>query len=596
MIELNNLYPWYDILYKAGFVFGLIYLLIAGRKAKINSISWLLFLATTIILAIIGSRVGTYGFTEWSQLLTQGHFSNFGQKTAIGGILGAAVAIIIFRKPLGVDKNAIDLFAFYLPFLMLFQRAGCLMAGCCFGLPTQSIVGIKYSGFSFIRDHHIQEGWIKHSDFTTVAVHPIPIYFIVVSILTIVALLLFGKYLKIPGSKLQLSMLLLGFGRFIIEFFRDPVTNHQLGTEFFGIKLVQWVIGIGIIIGVLLLYKRERSVNALRYSETKPQAISFQRSIVAVSVLLGFMVLANPVFESGELFVIQLMVVLALIEVIRKTLPIKGFLVVKPVSFILLVGALGLMSQTYRKDVTRDSNGVQTIISGKLGYQDLLVTQYPCKTVGQGCLGPTCIDADTSSPMGPSYAHANFGVDRYKDIKINADLNYGLNGQLEFYRNGSLGFNAYRFNVHPYIGLDGKQYFGGRVGLRFGNIYSNGLSNDGNVYLVPTGRLWFGYKDAVSVQVSVFDSEFGGPYVTPAELRLNMNFSRLTKNKIGQVGIGYAGNTETMAWFMQTEIYPTKNTAIVPRFGVTRGEDYLNSKHLKGFLFGFGFRANLQPR
>jgi hypothetical protein len=74
------------------------------------------------------------------------------------------------------------------------------------------------------------------------------------------------------------------------------------------------------------------------------------------------------------------------------------------------------------------------------------------------------------------------------------------------------------------------------------------------------------------------------------------NFSRLTKNKIGQVGIGYAGNTETMAWFMQTEIYPTKNTAIVPRFGVTRGEDYLNSKHLKGFLFGFGFRANLQPR
>ncbi len=540
-LDLGLTRDYYPVFYKTAFLIGVFVLFFEGIRSKIKSSTWLICIVFTFACVIIGSRLGTFNLSQWEQFLHQDVKPNFGHKSAFGGMLFGILGFLFIKRFFGLKNHVVDSFAFFIPLVMLFQRIGCLMAGCCFGKPYEGLGCVHYSGFSFIRDYQLSMGWINYNEMMLLPVHAVPVYLMVVSLLTIVILVWAKPRLKNPGSLILLSLTCMGLGRFGVEFFRESITNHALGSQIYGLKAVQWVLIIATSIGAIWLFWNEmRKTNAQLYHvEIKPQ-----REISAVVFLSIFIIQANTFFTLEELMVLHAVLGIAIFGILRQLLLVayqsQMRLELKLVPYLLCGIAFIFMGQTYHyRNWDFDSSKTQTIVTQNLIYKNLIQTQYPCIESGQGCLGPVCTFADTSNPMGPHYYNTTLTIDQYRKTKKKFDLNYGIQGQLENYYNHQPNSN-YRFNVYPYFGLDGNKNFGFRLGLRMGNMFNGTPLNNSITNYTMAGRFWLGYKENITLQVAVFDSDIGGNYAAPFEAKLNFNISKFTDYKMGQMSLGLA--------------------------------------------------------
>jgi len=87
MINLNNSTELYPIFYKSAFILGIVILILEGYRRKLRLTSWFILIASTIVFAILGTRFGTYGLEDWRLFLADGHLSQFGHKSSLGGIV-----------------------------------------------------------------------------------------------------------------------------------------------------------------------------------------------------------------------------------------------------------------------------------------------------------------------------------------------------------------------------------------------------------------------------------------------------------------------------------------------------------------------------
>jgi prolipoprotein diacylglyceryltransferase len=589
MINLNNSTELYPIFYKSAFILGIVILILEGYRRKLRLTSWFILIASTIVFAILGTRFGTYGLEDWRLFLADGHLSQFGHKSSLGGIVFGITGFFLVKKAIGLKTNVTDAFAFFLPVVMLFQRAGCLSAGCCFGLPYDGIGSLQYSGFSFIRDYQLSNSWIPFNQLNTIHVHAVPVYLMLVSIFTIAILIWVRKKFKQPGSLFLLSMLCMGIGRFVVEFFRDPVTNHSMGDFYFGLKFVQWFILVSIVLGTFLFWWIEFKTQQKVVLSEKP---SLQREILTLLGLCVFIFNTKDFFTAPELLVILFVLGIAIIEIFRQLFNYSIKPEFKIVPYVLIFSSIFLMGQTYHYRDLNDTGITQTIITGNLMYKNMLETQYPCLETAQGCGGTYCALADTASPMGPDYLAYNFGIDKYKKTNKKFDLNYGVNAQVEQYVNTEQNHTAYRFNAYPYFGLDGKKYFGFRFGIRLGDMFNNQPEVGSSTNILPAGRFWFGHKDYATLQVGIFDSDLAGPYNAILDIRTNYNFTKISENKLGQISLGAALSNSFPSYYMLGEVYMKPNLALIPRFGLTVN-NLSTSGHWAGFSGGLGIRYNM---
>jgi len=589
MINLNNSTELYPIFYKSAFILGIVILILEGYRRKLRLTSWFILIASTIVFAILGTRFGTYGLEDWRLFLADGHLSQFGHKSSLGGIVFGITGFLIVKKAIGLKTNVTDAFAFFLPVVMLFQRAGCLSAGCCFGLPYDGIGSLQYSGFSFIRDYQLSNAWIPFNQLNTIHVHAVPVYLMLVSIFTIAILIWVRKKFKQRGSLFLLSMLCMGIGRFVVEFFRDPVTNHSMGDFYFGLKFVQWFILVFIVLGTFLFWWIEFKTQQKVVLSEKP---SLQREILTLLGLCVFIFNTKDFFTAPELLVILFVLGIAIIEIFRQLFNYSLQPEFKIVPYVLIFSSIFLMGQTYHYRDLNDTGITQTIITGNLMYKNMLETQYPCLETAQGCGGTYCALADTASPMGPDYLAYNFGIDKYKKTNKKFDLNYGVNAQVEQYVNTEQNHTAYRFNAYPYFGLDGKKYFGFRFGIRLGDMFNNQPEVGSSTNILPAGRFWFGHKDYATLQVGIFDSDLAGPYNAILDIRTNYNFTKISENKLGQISLGAALSNSFPSYYMLGEVYMKPNLALIPRFGLTVN-NLSTSGHWAGFSGGLGIRYNM---
>lgn len=590
MINLNNSTELYPIFYKSAFILGIVILILEGYRRKLRLTSWFTLIASTIVFSILGTRFGTYSLEDWRLFLADGHFSQFGHKSSLGGIVFGVTGFLLVKKAIGLKTNVTDAFAFLLPVVMLFQRAGCLSAGCCFGLPYNGIGSIQYRGFSFIRDHQIKNGWITFSQINSTHVHAVPFYLMLVSLITLVLLFWVRKKLKQPGSLFLLSMLCMGIGRFVVEFFRDPVTNHSMGDFYFGLKFVQYFILVFIVLDIFLFWWNEFKAN---HASIIQEQLSLQRELLTLSGLCVFIFNTKDFFEASELLVIVFVLGIAILEMFRQLFSYSLKPEFKIVPYLLIFSSIFLMGQTYHYRNWNDTGKTQTIITGNLMYKNMLETQYPCLETAQGCGGTYCALADTASPMGPNYMAYNVGIDKYKKTKHKFDLNYGVNAQIEHYVNTEKNHSAFRFNAYPYFGVDGKKYFGFRLGVRMGDMFNNGPNVGSKTNFLPAGKFWFGHKDYATMQVGIFDSDLAGPYNAILDIRTNYNFTKISKNKLGQISLGAAISNSFPSYYMLGEVYMKPDLALIPRFGLTVN-NLATSGQWTGFSGGLGIRYNLR--
>ncbi len=99
-----------------------------------------------ILLGIIGGRA-FHIINEWQSYTHTYEFLEFWQ----GGfsIAGSLLSILMGTYYYLIQKNIavlpfFDLCALYAPLLEIAGRIGCFFAGCCYGLPTHSMLGVTY--------------------------------------------------------------------------------------------------------------------------------------------------------------------------------------------------------------------------------------------------------------------------------------------------------------------------------------------------------------------------------------------------------------------------------------------------------------------
>lgn len=141
-----------------------------------------------------------------------------------GGLLGALVTalVLVRRYQLRIWATA-DLFAPGIALGHVVGRMGCLLAGCCYGRPTDVPWAITFTNPAAAANVGTPLG---------VPLHPTQIYDAGAELLILVVLLVSERRGRpFDGRTFWLYMLLYGISRFIIEFFRGDDRGVVFGVS-----------------------------------------------------------------------------------------------------------------------------------------------------------------------------------------------------------------------------------------------------------------------------------------------------------------------------------------------------------------------------
>ncbi len=254
--KILGIFYMYGLMIAVGILacFGLLFWY--GKKKRIEDkfIDFVFYLAIAAIALGFGSAAlfqATYNYIE----NPSAGFNFDGGITFIGGLIGGAgtflVLYFIFRKR--YKARLIDIISFVPCCILIahaFGRVGCFFAGCCYGKPTDSFLGVQFPD-------------LPHK------VHPTQLYeaIFLFALCAICFLLVYRKNFK---HNMSLYLVTYGVFRFCIEFLRDDDRGQLIGSispsQFWSIAMV----GLGIGVYFLLRYaykKRDTELAALAEKE-----------------------------------------------------------------------------------------------------------------------------------------------------------------------------------------------------------------------------------------------------------------------------------------------------------------------------------------
>lgn len=246
----------YGLMLALSFLIGIY---IAARRARSRNIdpNHIMDLSVVIIIsAIVGSRLLYVLFHldefrgHW--LDTINPFQSSGQigiagLTMLGGVILAFISSILYirRKKLPLLPLA-DTIMPAVAFGIFLTRIGCHLNGCCYGLPChgplcvvfppESAAGSAFQGVPLVPTQLISSGY---------------------GLLIFASLLLAERFSKRSGLTLYLFLILYGFARFVIDFFRYYESSMVLievgGTA---ISLNQGISLLFIAAGIVMLVRK----------------------------------------------------------------------------------------------------------------------------------------------------------------------------------------------------------------------------------------------------------------------------------------------------------------------------------------------------
>ena len=179
-----------------------------------------------VILGFIGAKA-VYILTTWKSFMADpwGSLTSEGFVVYGGLIIGVAVAMWRCKRAGAKFLDYLDLAIVPISLAQVCGRIGCFMAGCCYGKPTQSFIGVTFPTGS-----HAPSG---------VPLWPTQLISVVGDLIICLILLKYEKKKKLSGQVAGLYMILYAIGRFIIEFLRDdprggigPFSTSQIISVF----------------------------------------------------------------------------------------------------------------------------------------------------------------------------------------------------------------------------------------------------------------------------------------------------------------------------------------------------------------------------
>ncbi|HDP98690.1 MAG TPA: prolipoprotein diacylglyceryl transferase [bacterium] len=243
----------YGLMLALSFLVGIYFSMYRAKKQAIdpNKIADLAIII--VISAILGARFLYVIFHleefsgHWLDMINP--FQSSGQVgiaglTMLGGFVAAVVFGILYLKIKKLPTLKItDITIPAVAIGIFLTRIGCYLNGCCFGLPTESALGVVFpsespAGFCF-PDQHI---------------HPAQLYSSFYGLAIFLLLMFFERHKKFDGFLLYLFFILYGVSRLVVDFYRYYENNMviiQLGNLPIsvnqGISVLMILVGAGLI-------------------------------------------------------------------------------------------------------------------------------------------------------------------------------------------------------------------------------------------------------------------------------------------------------------------------------------------------------------
>jgi phosphatidylglycerol:prolipoprotein diacylglycerol transferase len=175
-----------------------------------------------------------------------------GGLTYYGGFIGATLmAVFVLRRDRFPFWKAADMAGFAIPIGLGFGRMGCLLAGCCYGVRSESAIALSFPGHSPASEAQFKAGEIASATMRSLPVLPTQIFESAMSlgIAAFCMLWLHGRK-RYDGQVFVAFLALYAAGRFLLEIFRDDDRGGLLGLS------TSQLIGIGLIALALALHAR----------------------------------------------------------------------------------------------------------------------------------------------------------------------------------------------------------------------------------------------------------------------------------------------------------------------------------------------------
>lgn len=162
-------------------------------------------------------------------------FTHAGRAAYGGLVFGTLTAIVHTRHRGGSPGAFLDRVAVVLGLVFLLVRTGCFLAGCDYGTPTESALGVSYPPESVAALAHLEAGWVREGA-SSITVHPTQLYEGAVALVgSAVALVVYPRR-PAHGAAFAAWLVVYAAGRAAIETLRGDVDRGLYS----GVSSAQW--------------------------------------------------------------------------------------------------------------------------------------------------------------------------------------------------------------------------------------------------------------------------------------------------------------------------------------------------------------------
>jgi prolipoprotein diacylglyceryltransferase len=490
----------FSIFYSVAFLTAILVLLYEGHRRKFPMIQWILIIAFSQILFIIGTKLFALSGEEWHDMLENLRLIQSPKKELFGGMLLLGLGLWIGKSWMKFRPSIPDAFALAIPLALSFQKLGCFSAGCCFGKVCSAPWAVQYTVMTLPHYHHFREGLIQQGELWSLPVHPVQLYELLGTLLVVALVLIFRKKWKREGSSFVFSISLYLLVRWLVEFFKDPLAHTSGGAMIGAMNVTQWGILVLLPVLLFLLVLRERKVRTVIVPASNaglslPAVLSFlAASVLVIFVLSGW-------FSALEFWVIMstfiAAAVMTMVYLFRNNIQFRY----KMVYSGLLILPFFLMSQTLPQQM-KDSLDIKRSKVFSFGMTGASFDNTHEIVTGEGCdrIG-------NRSYFNQKYFVAGAGLGlKNENLTWKLETEYGLNlivgNHAEtFLKYDSIGGasgpgsltlpdhnKALIFDVNPYFKFE-TRWFGGGGGLHIGKIsYAWHMKEESGSLFPASGR------------------------------------------------------------------------------------------------------------
>lgn len=161
-----------------------------------------------------------------------------------GGIIGGVIGIILMCRVKRLDFwKYIDLTAPSMALAQGFGRIGCLLAGCCYGVETDSAFAVTFRNSAFAPNN--------------VPLVPTQIISSVLDFANAAVLIYLDRHKKCEGHIMAFYLIFYSAGRFVLEFWRGDLERGSVGA----LSTSQFISVFTFVLGVVIFAVRARLCN-----------------------------------------------------------------------------------------------------------------------------------------------------------------------------------------------------------------------------------------------------------------------------------------------------------------------------------------------